>query len=138
VIRFRKSHPVFQRRRWFLGRSVRGVSDIDWFTPAGEQMTDADWQAGYARTVGVFLNGKAIPTPDDRGEPILDDSFYLIFNAHYEPMTFALPATKWGTHWVKVIDTDQPVPDLRVHDDYRAGAEVVVQAYSMMVLRKAE
>jgi pullulanase/glycogen debranching enzyme len=60
VIRFRNEHPVFQRRRWFHGRRVRGVSDIGWFKPDGHEMSDQDWQAGFARTVGVFLNGKAI------------------------------------------------------------------------------
>jgi len=138
VIRFRKSHPNFQRRRWFLGRAVRGISDIDWFTPAGERMTDADWQAGYARTVGVFLNGKAIPTPDDRGEPIVDDSFYMIFNAHYEPMTFTLPGAQWGSRWERIIDTDQPMPDLRVHTVCKAREKVKVRPHSMVVLRKAD
>ncbi|HEU4521236.1 MAG TPA: glycogen debranching protein GlgX, partial [Thermoanaerobaculia bacterium] len=82
VIKFRREHPVFTRRRWFMGRPLRGadVSDIGWFKPDGEEMTDADWQSGFARSVGVFLNGRAIPTPDGRGEPIVDDSFYLLFN----------------------------------------------------------
>ena len=140
VIQFRKEHPVFQRRRWFHGRPVRGtgVSDIGWFKPDGEQMTDADWRAGYARTVGVFLNGKAIPTPDHRGEPILDDSFYLLFSAHHEPMTFRLPTCPWGDRWEKVIDTDKPVPDLREHVEFKAGDEVLVQAHSLMVLRRSD
>jgi isoamylase len=140
VIQFRKEHPVFQRRRWFHGRKVRGsdVSDIGWFKPDGEQMTDADWHAGYARTVGVFLNGKAIPTPDDRGESILDDSFYLLFSAHHEPMTFKLPTCPWGDRWEKVIDTNKPVPDLREHQEFKAGDDVWVQAYSVMVLRRVD
>jgi isoamylase len=140
VIQFRKEHPVFQRRRWFHGRRVRGsdVSDIGWFKPDGEQMTDADWQAGYARTVGVFLNGKAIPTPDHRGEPIFDDSFYILFSAHHEPMNFKLPTCPWGDRWEKVIDTNKPVPDLREHQEFRAGDEVWIQAYSVMVLRRLD
>ncbi len=140
VIQFRKEHPVFQRRRWFHGRQVRGtgVSDIGWFKPDGELMSDADWGAGYARTVGVFLNGKAIPTPDHRGEPIIDDSFYLLFSAHNEPMNFKLPTCPWGDRWEKVIDTNKPVPDLREHQAHKAGDEVWVQAYSIMVLRRIE
>jgi glycogen operon protein len=140
VIQFRKEHPVFQRRRWFHGRRVRGtdVSDIGWFKPDGEQMTDADWHAGYARTVGVFLNGRAIPTPDHRGEPIFDDSFYLLFSAHHEPMMFKLPTCPWGDRWEKVIDTNKPVPDLREHQEFKAGEEVWVQAYSVMVLRRSD
>ena len=140
VIQFRKEHPVFQRRRWFHGRHVRGtgVSDIGWFKADGQEMTDQDWQAGYARTVGVFLNGKAIPTPDARGEPIIDDSFYLLFNAHQEQMEFTLPTCPWGDRWQKVIDTDDPVPDLREHHEWKAGDKVRVQAYSLMVLRRSD
>jgi isoamylase len=138
VIQFRKSHPVFQRRRWFHGRKVRGsgVSDIGWFTPEGNEMTDADWQEGRARTLGVFLNGNGIHTPDHRGEPIVDDSFYILFNAHYEAMTFKLPECPWGDRWEKVIDTNEPVPDLRQHREWAAGEEVWIEAYAMMVLRR--
>jgi isoamylase len=140
VIQFRTEHPVFQRRRWFHGRHVRGtgVSDIGWFKADGGEMSDEDWQAGFARTVGVFLNGRAIPTPDDRGEPIVDDSFYLLFNAHHEPMEFTLPTCPWGDRWEKVIDTDEPVPDLREHHEWKAGDQVKVQAYAVMVLRRSD
>jgi glycogen operon protein len=140
VIQFRKDHPAFQRRRWFHGRPLRGsnVSDIGWFKPDGELMTDEDWQSSFARTVGVFLNGKAIATPDERGEPVTDDSFYLLFNAHSEAMPFKLPTCPWGDKWQKVIDTDDPVPDLREHHEWRAGEEVRVQAYALMVLRRVE
>ena len=101
-------------------------------------MTDEDWQIGYARTVGMFLNGKAIPTPDERGEPLLDDSFYLLFNAHYEVIEFTLPDAAWGQRWMKVIDTSDPVPDLREHNAVPAGTQVKVAAHSVMVLRRAE
>jgi isoamylase len=138
LIQFRKKHPVFQRRRWFLGRSLRGshVSDIGWFKSDGEQMSDGDWQTHFARSVGVFLDGKGIPTPDDRGEAITDDSFYLLFNAHYESMRFKLPTCPWGDRWEKVIDTNEPVPDLREHREWGAGEEIDVQAYAVVVLRR--
>ncbi|PYR61161.1 MAG: glycogen debranching enzyme GlgX, partial [Acidobacteria bacterium] len=59
VIRMRQKHPVFCRRRWFQGQPIRGsqVSDIGWFTPGGAEMSDQDWQAGFAKSLGVFLNG---------------------------------------------------------------------------------
>ncbi len=139
VIDFRRVHPVFTRRRWFMGRPLRGadVTDIGWFKPDGEQMTDPDWQSGFARTVGVFLNGNAIPTPDGRGEPIVDDSFYLLFNAHYETIKFKLPASSWGERWVKVIDTTEPVPDFRERGVLQAGQEIDLADHSVMVLKRA-
>ena len=61
LIRLRHRHPVFCRRRWFQGRPIHGteVSDIGWFTPGGDEMTEEDWQAGFAKSLGVFLNGRA-------------------------------------------------------------------------------
>src|SRR6185369_14739536 len=46
VIHFRHDHPVFKRRRWFIGRPLYGeeVSDIGWFKADGNHMTDADWK----------------------------------------------------------------------------------------------
>jgi isoamylase len=138
VIQFRVDHPVFRRRRWFMGRPLRGadVSDVGWFKPDGNEMTDQDWQSGFARSLGMFLNGRAIPTSDDRGDPVVDDSFYILFNAHFQEIKFRLPTSAWGDRWLKVIDTDEPVPDLRERKESHAGEELLVQAYSMMVLRR--
>jgi len=140
VVAFRRQHAVFQRRRWFLGRSVHGadVDDIGWFKPDGEQMTDDDWNNSLARSVGMYLNGEALPDPDSRGERIIDDSFYMLFNAHHEPMTFKLPQYAWGDRWAKVIDTNEPVPDLRNQRVFRAGEQIDIQAYSVIVLRCAD
>jgi len=140
VILFRRQHPAFQRRRWFHGRHVRGTgaSDIGWFTASGNEMTDRDWHAGFARTVGVFLNGLGIPTPDNRGEPVLDDSFYILFNAHRQALDFTLPTCGWGNRWEKAIDTNEPVPDLREHPEYYAGQPVKVEGHSLMVLRRLD
>ena len=48
VIEIRHTHPVFQRRKFFQGRQVDGndVSDISWFQPSGEEMSDEAWKAG--------------------------------------------------------------------------------------------
>jgi glycogen operon protein len=140
VVRFRQQHPVFQRRRWFAGRALRGadVAEIGWFKSDGQPMTDQDWQTGFARTLGVFLNGKAIPTPDARGEPVVDDSFYILFNAYWEPLRFTLPTCGWGDRWVKAIDTNNPIPDLREQKQHRAGEALEVEAHSMVVLRRVD
>ena len=82
----RRDHPVFRRRRFFLGQgpgSEKG--DIVWLTPAGQVMTEADWRASYARSLAAFLNGEAISEPDPRGGKITDAKFLLLFNAHNDP-----------------------------------------------------
>ena len=91
LVAFRHEHAAFRRRRWFQGRPVKGTADIEWYKPDGATMTEEDWKTGFVKSVGVFLNGKAIPSPDPRGRRIVDDDFLLLFNAHYEPLDWTLP-----------------------------------------------
>jgi len=140
IVHFRRDHPVFRRRRWFVGRALHGsgARDIAWLKPDGSEMTEEDWTNGFARTLGVFLNGKAIPTPDPRGEPIVDDSFYILFNAHHESIGFQLPGVSIGKRWVKILDTSHPIPDLRERHQVRAGETVRLEPFSMTVLRRVD
>ncbi len=136
LIDFRCEHPVFRRPQWFRGRSVHAedVADIHWMTPDGEDMSEEHWQTGYAKSMGVFLNGDDIPGLSRRGEVITDDSFYIMFNAHYEPVDFSLPASDFYRSWQKVIDTTQA----RLVFDappIRGGLTVAVPAYSILVMR---
>ncbi|MFC4114871.1 glycogen debranching protein GlgX [Nonomuraea zeae] len=129
----RKKHPVFRRRRFFYGKPVRGLSDIAWLTPSGEEMTDSDWNVGYAKSLAVFLNGDAITEPDRRGRPIRDDSFLLLFNAHYDTIKFQIPKD-YGEMWHTEIDTAMPIRlDARM---CRAGEAIAVPGRSVRVLRR--
>jgi isoamylase len=144
LIGFRRDHPVFRRRRWFQGRPITGRghhSDIGWFTPEGEEMDEHDWDVGFAKSLGVFLNGHAIATPDARGEPVLDDSFLVLFNAHSEPLGFTIPSL-WGDRWQMVLDTVEDLPQgLRPDEEPRvakAGEEVRAAARSVVVLQRLD
>ncbi|WP_181958577.1 glycogen debranching protein GlgX [Nonomuraea diastatica] len=129
----RKRHPVFRRRRFFYGKPVRGLSDIAWLTPSGEEMTDSDWNVGYAKSLAVFLNGDAITEPDRRGRPIRDDSFLLLFNAHHDTIQFTIPKD-YGEMWHTEIDTAMPINvGARM---CRAGEAVAVPGRSVRVLRR--
>ncbi|MBB2911772.1 glycogen operon protein [Streptosporangium becharense] len=137
--KLRREHPVFQRRRFFYGhRADDGTRDIVWLTPAGEEMLAADWHTGYAKSLTVFLNGDAITEPGSRGEPIVDDSFLLLINAHHEDMSFTLPGARYGGCWQNVLDTadDRPWKALQ-EGSWPAGAVVPVTGRSMRVLRCA-
>jgi isoamylase len=109
LIEFRKSHPAFSRRRWFQGQPIKGVGieDIAWFLPEGTEMTEEHWNTGFAKSLAVFLNGKGIHALGPKGEHITDDSFYIIFNAHFEPLEYRLPPAKYAKEWTKVIDTSE-------------------------------
>jgi isoamylase len=116
VITLRQAHPVFRRRRFFQGHPVRGsappgsLPDIGWFRPDGKEMTGADWEVGYAKSLGVYLNGNAIPDPDIYGRPVVDDSFYLLFNGWEKAIDFVLPAPRWGRQWTVALDTSMDRP----------------------------
>jgi glycogen operon protein len=139
--RLRREHPVFRRRRFFVGRAVRdseGVPDIAWLLPSGEPMTDEDWDSGFARSIAVFLNGDAIREPDDRGQRVTDDSFLLLFNAHSEPLEFNLPASGYAEAWEVEIDTAAPLLDLATDEPRggKAGGGLWVDARALVVLRR--
>ena len=106
LIAFRRAHPVFRRRHFFHGDSLGAdAPDIAWFRPDGSEMKAEDWSSGFGKAVGVFFNGAAIPSPDERGERVVDDSFLVLFNAHHEPLSFTTPAKPWGASWLRMIDT---------------------------------
>ncbi len=141
VIKLRADHPIFRRRGWFQGRELHGseVKDMAWFTPEAREMSEEDWQVGYAKSLGVFLHGAATQRPGEHGERVKDDSFYVIFNAHHEPLPFALPPQQFGGHWMRVLDTStDALPELRRSrraQQLQAGEQIEVQSRSVVVLR---
>ncbi|GAA4446760.1 glycogen debranching protein GlgX [Nibrella saemangeumensis] len=137
LIRLRTKHPTFRRRRWFKGQPIKGVGleDIAWFQPDGTEMSEENWRHDYAKSLGVFLNGRGIRSVGPKGEKILDDSFYIIFNAHHEPLTFRLPPERWGNQWVEVLDTSEN----KVADEstfYEAGDTIEVEGRSVVLLKQ--
>ncbi len=140
LIRLRRAHAVFCRRRFFQGRSVRGLGrdglvDIGWFRPDGVPMSNADWNSGYARSIAVFLNGHAIPDRDRRGQQVLDCSFYLLLNAWREPLDFILPEARWGRSWELVLDTGLDLPP-EAGKLYRPGHTVPLKGRHLVLLQR--
>src|SRR3954463_10382036 len=141
LVALRRDHPVFRRRRFFKGAAYQGgqsdVGDIAWFTPGGTQMQQSDWQNGDSRSVAVFLNGERIMESDKRGQQILDDSFLVIFNAHYEDLEFTLPPKEYGEFWSVFIDTAYDGTWASDSGDTFAPGDVVVASpRSTIVLRR--
>jgi isoamylase len=134
LIAIRRVHPVFRRRRWFQGRPIRGVVDIGWFKADGTEMDDEDWAADFAKSIGVFLNGQAIPHRDARGQRIVDDSFLLLLNAYDEPLEWTIPSL-WGGPWELIVATDEPDGD-GVDLDLDPGDTVKVAARAVYVLQR--
>jgi isoamylase len=68
-------------------------------------MSAEDWNVGFAKSLGVYLGGRSIPDQDADGRRVLDENFYVIFNAHYEALDFVVPDLDWGRSWQRILDT---------------------------------
>ena len=138
VVKFGKGHPVFGRQLFFEGMPIRTgaeARDIAWLTPAGKEMDPEDWGTGIGQCVAVFLNGQAIPAPNERGERVVDDSFLLCFNSHDEVQDFVAPRSDYyAKEWTADLDTADPTgsTDFVV----AAGEKISLQPHSVLVLRK--
>ncbi|MBI3896419.1 MAG: glycogen debranching protein GlgX [Acidobacteria bacterium] len=107
LIRFRLEQPALRRRKFFQGRRIRGadVKDLAWFKPNGKEMDDNDWNAPFARTLGMLVSGAETDELDEKGNPILGDTLFLMFNAHHRTIRFVFPTLKSEERWQRIIDT---------------------------------
>ena len=131
-----RGHPVLRRRSFFQGRQIRGskVKDLTWFGSEGTEMTDAQW-AAEVPTLGLQLAGDAIDETDDRGKPILDDTFLLILNAAEAAAPFVLPNHGKARRWEIVFDTVQPTFGA-AHGEHDGGTTIEVADRSVVLLRR--
>jgi len=106
LIQLRKNHPVFRRPKFFQGRRIRGseTRDVMWFNPGGNEMSEEEWISPFVRCVGILLSGDATDVLNFEGEPIRDDTFLLLINAHYESIPFVLPGQE-QIEWQLILDT---------------------------------
>ena len=136
LIRFRRDHPTFRRRRFFQGQALHGSaqSDLAWFGADGTEIPEEAWDQTDLKQLTVFLNGDAVEI-GRRGDLITDDSFLLVVNGHGEPLELTMPEPRWGEVWQVVLDTDAGgfVEDGAMH---KAGGTVDVDARCLLLLRR--
>ncbi|MCL1801072.1 MAG: glycogen debranching protein GlgX, partial [Promicromonosporaceae bacterium] len=135
VANLRKSHRVLHRRSFFGdftstdALNQESLPEADWFDIHGQAMQATDWNNATAKYTTLFLNGDALPETDNRGNPLVDDSFLLLFNAHYQDVEFTLPSANYGSEWLLVLDTNSPVsPETKLS----AGAKITLAQRSMV------
>jgi glycogen operon protein len=143
LAQLRREHPIFRRRGWFQGRPIRkpkhgpALPDIAWLTPGGDEMTDEHWEHDLSRSLQVYLDGHSFTIPDDRGEPILDDTFLILFHAGPEDALFQLPAELYGKAWRRVFDTERGFADEDRGEVLEAGATVEVLNRHLLLFERA-
>ena len=136
LIHLYKSHPVFSRRRWFQGQPIKGTGsqDIAWFKYDGTEMTEENWRNDHAKSLAVYMNGRGLHTTGWKGEQLIDDSFFIIFNAYHGDMEFLLPGEEYGSEWIKLLDTTEGNGIVDHGRKYFPGDLVAVEGLSVVVL----
>ncbi|MDO5645082.1 MAG: glycogen debranching protein GlgX [Dermabacter sp.] len=138
LIDLRRTHPIFRRRRFLLGEVREGADsmlpDVVWLGVDGEPMEDGEWEDPQNKCLGVFLNGSAIPEPNERGEHIVDDSALLMFNASGNGVDFTVPPAEYGEQWSLIAAT---AGGLEEGASMEPGQVLIVPEYSMLVLGRA-
>jgi isoamylase len=134
----RRRHPVFRRQQWFhADAGGPGISDLDWMRPDGSEMTAEDWSSAQLLAIMFFLNGRVIPTRDNRGRSVVDDSFLVLMNAMQDVLTFCVPPRRYGKRWSVVLDTARPDHrEGRIR--HRAGDQLEVEDRSLVLLRRLD
>ena len=137
VSALRRRHPLFRRRVWFRGRAVRGseAKDIVWLSPDGTEMTDEEWNQGFARCLGAHLTGRGLTERDEYGRPVEDDDLLLLLNAHHDVIPFHIPSLGNERPWHSLIDTDR-ADGLPSAHTYAAAAEYPLQGRSLVLLAR--
>jgi isoamylase len=137
LIQLRTEHAVFSRKNWFKGQPVKanGLEDIAWFLPDGTTMEEKHWNEGAAKSVAIFLNGNGLHAVDSAGNKVVDDSFYMIFNAHTEQIEYQLPGEEYGSEWKVIVDTANPSPGEDASLTFWPGHKVPVSGRSVVLLQ---
>jgi len=131
LIGLRLAHPVFRRRRFLTGMEA---AELGWYTPAGAEMTVANWRDPGARCITLYLDGADDPDRAADGTLLTDDDFLLMVNAWWEPLDFVVPSARPGQIWEPAIDTYEP-SGIAVPGKLTAGDHVTVRPRSVVVLQ---
>jgi glycogen operon protein len=132
LVNLRLSHPNLHRRKFFQDRTIRNSveRDIAWYGADGNEMPESAWTTQWTRSLAVLLNGKTLQVSDEKGDPLVDDSFLILVNASAEGVEFTLPPPTNGTPWTMVMDTENIEDPFKAQD---VGDKVIVGGRSMML-----
>jgi len=138
LIKLRHEHPVFRRPKFFQGRRIRGseIRDVMWFNPGGNEMSDEEWGSPFVRAIEVLLSGDTIDVLSFEGEPIRDETFLFLINAHFEPLPFVLPGEE-HLEWMLILDTAEEHGFLSQPQKFASGDDVEVIGRGMKLLKLA-
>ena len=82
----------------------------------------------------MLLSGDTIDVQNFEGEPIRDDTFLLLINAHHEPLQFILPGRQ-HVKWELLLDTASTDGFCPEPASYTSGDELEIKDRATMLLR---
>jgi isoamylase len=136
LVALRNQHPVFRRPKFFQGRRIRGseIKDVMWFNPGGNEMTEEEWTSPFVRCLGMLLSGDTLDVANFEGQPVRDETFLVLLNAHYEPIAFVLPGLE-KLEWELMVNTADDAGFLREKTVLASGDDVEVDGRAICLLR---
>lgn len=136
LINLRKEHPNLHRRKFFQDRQVKGSveRDIAWYNPDGNEVPGEAWNSGWARTLGLMLNGKTLQASCEDGSPMMDDSFLILVNAAAEGVDFTLPPPPNGNKWRVILDTQDVEEPFKKHEPTE---KIIIGGRSLVLMSDA-
>ena len=108
------------------------VKDVTWLSPAGEEMTQENWEDSHGRCLGVLLDGRAQPTGIRRGDDVDPADRHQC--AHRGGPVQVAPAMG-GNRWIRLIDTSEPEGEPLALRDFGQAYEVVSRSLLLFVLQ---
>ena len=123
LIAFRKSHPVFhmEKEPKLMDYLVCGLPDMSYH---GVRAWCPEFE-NFRRQLGVLYWGEY----GKKADGTKDESFYVVFNMHWEPHQFDLPSLKEGKSWHVVFHTDEK----EMNGMYDSGEEPKAEGRQFMV-----
>ena len=103
--------------------------------PDGRKMAQQDWRNPDGQAIGVFLNGDELRMTTRQAQPVYDESFLVLFNAHHETVTFRLPTRRFGARWKLELSTAEPAAEEGARS-WGAREQLPVESRSLLVLRR--
>ncbi len=133
LIAVRKAHPNLRRRKFYQDRDVHhsSLKDIGWYNVEGKEMSEAQWNAPWMRSLGVMFNGTTLNEVDETGKAIVDDSFLLLLNSHGDPVTYVLPQSPRNLGWELAMDTSD-IPKPFKHKAFKGKLDVYARSFVLL------
>jgi len=132
VSRLWQEHPVFRRSTFFRHPLTEDAEhDVHWLTPSLGPMTSSDWEAGFARCVGMLLEGRVQGELDSQGVQVEGDTILLLINAAEHAIPFTLPVLESQQFWQGELDTFAPNRALK---RFESGSTYPLQDRSIALL----